>query len=714
MAGIYLVEITAKLDQQVLRSGPYVDANGTYYVAGDRIAYNAANAYTVTGSVRRNAAANGDMYMGLRYFDASGVPITDNWPAASAVTPGTGWATYTGTLAAGAAPGGTAYIAPVIVLNHATGTAGYHECQSLRVALSTSPTVALNVDEFFRTPTQWQGVAAGVAIFARLFDGTPYTATLRFGTAGFMTKPSDTPPNTYCDGRVLQPALLHQDMPAEYAGSASVGFGELVLGNGDGALNDLMYAGFDGQLVRVLVGDSDNTLASFTEQFRAVANQAIADDKRLRIQLKDGLTVLDRPLLTTTFLGNNALPNGLEGGDDIKGLPKPKLFGIVQNLPPPCVNTTRLIYLVSDGGFQSAHGGGGDVTAVYDRGVALTRGTGYVSQADMEANAPAAGEYRLWFAGAMFRLGSTPTGLVTCDAQADVSGDNSWQGAMTKVALAAGLGGGQIDIEANWTTDSKPDNWPGTNLHDVGVWVNDSRTAIEALQLLAESCGVMFGWIAKAVYHAPALYAEHWPRPYAVREDVNYGSVWYPGNAIISVRPVAATEEGAGVPAWRVQLGYSPILQIQEFDVDAAAGQARRSFLANERRQLTVSDTGIKTKHANAVTLQRDTQIISAAAATDEATRLLQLRRYRRAWFEVIVNLDGACEPDSTQHRAVLNSFLRPRLGGYVRLSHDALTVRTQDGVASTDAWFNVMSLEIDNAKNTARMTVRQATEPTL
>lgn len=714
MARIYLVEISAMLDQCVLRGGAHVAANGAWYYGAQLVPYNAGNAYTVTASARRNVAATGALYVGLAYFNASGVLTGFDWVAASGVTPGTAWGTYTGTLAAGGAPGGTTYIAPAVVLNHGSGAVGQHECQSLRVGLSTSPTVALNDDEFFRSPPAWLRYS-GDGVFARLFDGTPYAATLRFGTAGYMTRPTDTPANAYFDGRVLQPSFMRQEMPQDYAGAAAVGYGELVLANADGALSHLAYAGLDGQLVRVLTGDSDLPFASnFRELFRAKAETAIFDDKRLVIRLKDGMALLDRPLLTNTFAGNNALPAGLEGGPEIKGTPKPKLFGRVQNLPAPCINSSRLIYLVSDGGWNGG-ATSGDVTAVYDRGVALTNGGSYLSQVDMETNAPAAGQYRVWHAGAMFRLGSTPVGLVTCDAQANTSGasQNTWQEVMRYLARTV-LPFADVNIPP-YSGATQPDNWPGANLCEVGVWVNDSRTAIEALELIAKSCGVFFGWIDwRGGTRDAVLYAEAFPLPYTSRADSLYGAVRYYANSIQSVRPVAAPDEGAGVPAWRVQLGYSPVLQLQEFDVDAGVSLSRKSFLANERRQISASDAGIKTKHGNAITLVRDTQIVSEAAAGEEATRQLQLRRYRRAWFEVVVSIDGSCDPDAADNVQKLLPGLLPRLGGYVRLVHPQLRVRPQNGVDTADSYFNVMAMEVDMRRGQLRLTVRQATEPTL
>ena len=91
---------------------------------------------------------------------------------------------------------------------------------------------------------------------------------------------------------------------------------------------------------------------------------------------------------------------GTEGGDDLKGKPKPLCFGQVFNVPAVPVDTANLIYQVHDGIINS-------VTAAYDRGVALNKVGGV----------PAAGEYSDDLANGTFTLGGSPTGTVTADVQ---------------------------------------------------------------------------------------------------------------------------------------------------------------------------------------------------------------------------------------------------------------------------------------------------------
>ncbi|KKL24278.1 hypothetical protein LCGC14_2416890, partial [marine sediment metagenome] len=102
---------------------------------------------------------------------------------------------------------------------------------------------------------------------------------------------------------------------------------------------------------------------------------------------------------------------GKDVAGDLKGKPKPVLYGVVQNIAPPLVNTSKLIYQVADATLNS-------VDAVYDRGVALTDGGSYASEADLlnDGLEPDPGEFKYYLVGGYFRIGSSPAGVITADA----------------------------------------------------------------------------------------------------------------------------------------------------------------------------------------------------------------------------------------------------------------------------------------------------------
>lgn len=532
-----------------------------------------------------------------------------------------------------------------------------------------------------------------VEITART-DYAGSSTVLRYATAGYTTQATDTPADTYYDPRVLQCVLLRQELPRGFAGAASVSYGELVLANADAALSHLVYLGLDGQELVVREGLSGAAYSSFGVVLRVTMEQAVPDGDKLRIRLKDSASALDVPLLIATYAGNNSLPAGLEGGAELKGRHKPRLYGKVLNLSPVCVNTARLIYQVHDGAVH-------DITAAYDRGLALTRGTDYSSQADMEGTAPAAGYYRAWKAGGMLRLGSTPAGLVTADAQRNADANCYWWRLLWQMATDAGVSSGDLAAtETSYPVGETPDNWGGT-VAVVGLWVHEQRTALDAMSAIAVSVGAWFGKGADTV-QLDKFGGQVFPLPYS--ETSNPVVCHFEADAIVRLRGLAAPEDGAGVPAWKVTLGYRPVLTLQTFDVDAAVGMDRRTFLAAERLQISASDSAIKTKHARAVTMSRDTQIQNEAAASDEAVRLRELFRYRKQWFEVVVR----------RQASAYDNVHPPILGNFVRLSHPELRALHSDGVTRDWAYFYIVVLETDYSSDTWRMVVREASWQTI
>lgn len=525
-------------------------------------------------------------------------------------------------------------------------------------------------------------------------DYSSGSTVLRYATAGYTTRATDMPADTYYDPRVLQCVLLRQELPRGFAGAAAVSYGELVLANGDAALSHLVYLGLDGQELVVREGSAGAPYATFGVVLRVTMEQAVPDGDKLRIRLKDSASALAVPLLIATYAGNNSLPAGLEGGAELKGRYKPRLYGKVLNLSPMCVNTSRLIYQVHDGAVY-------DITAAFDRGVSLTRGTDYTSQADMEGTAPSSGQYRVWKAGGMLRLGSTPAGLVTADAQRNADANCYWWRLLWQMATDAGVSSSALaHAEDAYPVGEEPNNWGGTDAI-LGLWVQDQRTALDAMSAIAQSVGAWFGkgadWVQPDKHGGQVF-----PLPYSETsgEVVSH----YEADAIVRMRGLASPEDGGGVPAWKVTLGYRPVLTLQTIDVDSAVGMDRRTFLASDRLQISASDSAIRTKHARAVVFSRDTQIQNEAAADDEAVRLLELLRFRKQWFEVIIR----------RQAVAYDNVYPPILGHFVRLSHPELRVLHSDDVTRDWGYFYVMVLETDYTADTWRLVVREANWQTL
>ena len=208
-------------------------------------------------------------------------------------------------------------------------------------------------------------------------DAAGATTVFRYCTGlGYTTLGTDTPAHTYYAPRVTNPGLYELSCHggAKTYGLAGIGYGTIELQNADGALDSLIGYGFDGQTCRVLIGTEGAAYSTFTAIFRGTMDQVFAGIKSLRVNIRDVLQNLDVPLQTVKYAGTNSLPNGLEGvAEDLKGKPKPLLWGYVNDVAPPQVNTSRLIYQLSCQQFRN------DAlpwtVSVKDQGNALTEGS---------------------------------------------------------------------------------------------------------------------------------------------------------------------------------------------------------------------------------------------------------------------------------------------------------------------------------------------------
>jgi hypothetical protein len=218
-------------------------------------------------------------------------------------------------------------------------------------------------------------MTTGPTIFlAEITAWTPAGATtvLRYSNTGYTTGASDTPASTYYDARISQAVDVSRSMftPGSTQGSSIVGVGDLTLLNGDTLLDPLKEYSFDGRAITIRRSTTLNPVypTDFATIFAGTMQSAEFTPGIIRIKLRDLLAGLNLPFQPTKYAGTNALPAGLEGvATDLQGKPKPVTYGVVFNISPPCVNTSKLIYQVNDGAVSS-------VDAVYDKGVVLGSG----------------------------------------------------------------------------------------------------------------------------------------------------------------------------------------------------------------------------------------------------------------------------------------------------------------------------------------------------
>ena len=199
------------------------------------------------------------------------------------------------------------------------------------------------------------------------------TATFYYSSGvGYNSLPGDTPASRHFEPRLQQPASIKREMfsGGRTAGRNTTSRGDLVLINEDGGLDVLNDHAFDGRVITIYRGDDGAAFSTFDTVLVATMRSVEVGARVVTIKLRDRRAETEVPIQATKYDGDNALPAGLEGvATDLKGKPKPLCYGVVRNISPPLVNTSKLIYQVNDGTVNS-------IDAVRDKGIPLGRTLG--------------------------------------------------------------------------------------------------------------------------------------------------------------------------------------------------------------------------------------------------------------------------------------------------------------------------------------------------
>lgn len=514
--------------------------------------------------------------------------------------------------------------------------------------------------------------------FGRGPGGVP--VQFEFATIGHVSTFS----GQWVEGRIKQ-ILSRNELysPGRVRGPASYVTGGLVLANSDGALDYLRDYSFDGSNMGIWQLDPV-TFAQIPVQAMQ-GQQPIFSEQEVTIATRDQRYLMEKTLLSRKYAGTNAGSPlaGIEGtAGDLQGHPKPQLFGTCLNVSPKLVNTAKLIYQVTSmaqsagvplavrnaGGFNT-----GFTITVYDKRSPLTRAADYVSQADMEANAPAAGQYRVWPAGGCFRLGSAPVGIVTCDAS---NPSNNVSGGGTSSKASAVL----KDLSYFSNVEMNPQSYLSGD-YDVGAYFDAELTVLDALGVLLAGYEAFFtlgpdptqfatqfgiGWYSQLSLLTNMPYWQSLPKG-----GGGAGAFTFDEGNDRSLNYAQSQEDNRGMPIWRVNLRYARNYTVMSDTDLAGVAMADREFCKQEWRVVTAEDASVKNQWPEAQELTVDSQVLQQADAQALANRLLLLFKVRRDLFELQMagadlreqlTLDGTTYPASLQP-GVLCRVTWPRFG---------------------------------------------------
>jgi hypothetical protein len=464
---------------------------------------------------------------------------------------------------------------------------------------------------------------------------------LYFGSDGYNhpTAPA------YYENRIMQSPDFGRFLlsPGATSGSTRITVGEIVLANYDRRLDHLRDLGLAGQKMRILLGYKSDPYTSFISLcagrielglFEFISGAAGVSDL-VTIRFRDRLLDFTKPMNNNRYLGNNDLPNGIEGVEDLKGKPKPLAFGKVYNVAPVNVNSSLLIYQLADNLIDS-------IPQVRDSGVVISPGVPYTSLADMYANEPAEGTFRAWItaAGAYFRLGSTPQGTLTCDV---IEGHLpiDWSAGNVTYRMITGYGG-VLPSEIN-ISDLNQLNI--LNQAAVGIYIDGESDIQTPVNSVLQSIGASGGFDRLDIFRMRRinLPLEEDLGPITFRAPYNDTKVGANDIRLISIRFIPTNDPDKGVPTYQQILNYRKNYTTQASD--GLAGQALQdqalvNFVNSEFRTVTREAAWIKVGNPLAVKKEMNSLLVDTVAAEEECERQLTLYSGRRDFLELEIHLD--------------------------------------------------------------------------
>lgn len=452
-------------------------------------------------------------------------------------------------------------------------------------------------------------------------DAAGTTQTFYVSDERFVTEPDDTPANTAFRPSLIDPGSIgvHAFSDGRTGGATKLETGELVLANGDGHYDAWKDYGFDGREIVIRSGEAGAAYpGGFQVLFRGAMEAVEVDSAKAVVRLRDKQFVLSRLVQETRYAGTNSGSTGLEGtADDLKGKVKPKCFGKVFNIAPPCVNTNTRVYEVHDGGAVAS-------ITVYQGGLAMTPNAtpDYANSAALLAAAITAGTFATCLAEGLFRLGSDPSGEITADVtQGATAADRTAAQVLKALAIAAGVDAGDINASDVTALDSD-------NSAEVGIWIGEEVSAQDAMDQIARSVGAAYNFDGPGELRMWRLEAPSGSAALSLAE-------YQIGD--LERRPPRDNT----VPVWSVTVKHSRLYRTQTADLAGAVTAARRAYLAEEHRRHTSEDAGVKDQFLLAGAMEVETLLTSASDAETETDRLLALHSVPRDIFDFWVPLSA-------------------------------------------------------------------------
>ena len=417
---------------------------------------------------------------------------------------------------------------------------------------------------------------------------------LYFSGEGFVTSPTDTPANTFFDPRLIEPISFSRSMfsSGKVGGLSVPGFGELILTNADGGLDDFATYAWDGRSVEVRVGEGGADLQYYFTIFTGEAKSVEFDDLFIRVILRDNQNDFTRDFPNTLYAGTG----GNEGSAELKGQVKPQCYGEVYNVEPVLVDAANNVYQVHDGPIEN-------IVAVYEGGHAV--GSGSITK-DL--------------ANGRFTLSGSVGQVITADVKGAKPGGVYLDAAADIVQhLADNFAGltypGDFDT-ASFTALN------AANSAAVGTYDRDGVSLAQVLDRLINTVGGFYGFNRSGKFQVG-------------RVDLASGTAdaEFDSTSLIEITRLASE-----IPNHQVRINYKRNHRMMsESDFHSSVTDAQRDFLVREFNVETADDAAILTAYPNSKALIVDSLFAGSTPASAEAARLLTIYKTQRDVYRILV-----------------------------------------------------------------------------
>lgn len=436
----------------------------------------------------------------------------------------------------------------------------------------------------------------------------------------FNSLPADSPANQHYSPVLTGPFNFEVRLfdGLEPSGRATVGFGEIVIWNGDGALDALLDMGWSGRTVTLKRGAEFAALSTYSTVFKGTTDGLTPDEVNVRLRLRDRQELLNRPLQSDLYDGTG----GAEGDASLTGKRKPLAYGRLFNVPAVLIDANNLVFQLHDGGIAA-------ILEVRDKGVPLDEDSTFADYATYAALVAATindGSYATCLAEGLFRVGGEPAGQITVDLWGEDSGGSNGY-VETAAAIIRRIVTTRLDT-ANLVDPTDLDTASFTNVDadqpaPLGYWAgpDSSLTIGQALDEIMASIGgwwtfTLAGLMSIGILKAPTGTADE----VLTRADILLGPDF--------------TLEG-GQPSYRRRVGWQrnwapqdPGALASGFELDAAG-----RLLYGEPYSIATpaADAAVLTKYGQAARDVLTAGLFALEAdAQSEAARLLALHKVDR------------------------------------------------------------------------------------